>query len=68
MGTYLYQGEIIEYIAADDESSRYLIRTKGNKPLICLGLNPSVANKVLSDATIKRVEKYAEKKDMIQLP
>ena len=54
LGNYKYQGEIFEYIAEDDESSRYLIRTKGNKPLICLGLNPSYANKFQSDLTIKK--------------
>ena len=29
MRIYLYQGEITEYIIADDESSRYLIKNQG---------------------------------------
>ncbi|HHV33596.1 MAG TPA: DUF1643 domain-containing protein [Acholeplasma sp.] len=50
-------------MASSDESSRYLIKTKGTKPLICLGLNPSVANDTQSDLTILRVETYAEIND-----
>jgi len=61
MANYRYKGVVDQYIAANDESSRYLIKTKGIKPLICLGLNPSTANRTQSDLTIRRVETYAEK-------
>jgi hypothetical protein len=59
--TFKYKGAIDEYLASKDtnETSRFLIRTKGDNPLICLGLNPSTANKDESDSTINRVEEYA---------
>jgi hypothetical protein len=58
MVTRKYDGEIIEYIG--DKDARFLIRTKGEKTLICLGLNPSIANDVYSDPTILKVERLAK--------
>lgn len=59
MRKYKYKGEIEIYNATDDESSRFIIKTRGSKPLIFLGLNPSTANKEDSDATINKIEEYA---------
>jgi len=56
-----YKGVVSEYRATEDETTRYLIRTAGDNPLICLGLNPSKANKINSDQTICRVEEYAKR-------
>lgn len=41
-----------------DNSERYVLGEKGNKPLIFIGLNPSTATSEKSDPTIKRIQNY----------
>ncbi|MBR4132600.1 MAG: DUF1643 domain-containing protein [Oscillospiraceae bacterium] len=38
---------------------RYILGTKGNKPLICIGINPSTAEPGNLDPTLKSVERIA---------
>jgi len=42
-----------------DNSSRYILGTKGEKPLICFGVNPSTAEPGKLDSTMKSVERIA---------
>ena len=39
---------------------RFVLGTRGNKPLICIGLNPSTALPDALDMTLKKVEHYAK--------
>lgn len=43
-----------------DRKNRYLLGTRGNKSLICCGVNPSYASPEDLDPTMKRVESFAE--------
>ena len=38
---------------------RYILGTKGKKPLICIGINPSTAEPDNLDNTLKSVERIA---------
>ena len=38
---------------------RYILGTKGNNPLICIGINPSTARPDALDPTLKSVERIA---------
>jgi len=44
-----------------DNSARFVLGINGNNPLVCFGINPSVARPDLPDPTLQRVEKYAYK-------
>lgn len=46
-----------------DNNRRFVLGTKGQKPLVVIGLNPSYADKERSDRTITRVQVYAERHD-----
>lgn len=39
---------------------RYILGTRGNKPLICIGINPSTAKPDQLDNTLKSVERIAQ--------
>ena len=43
------------------DTERYVLGTKGKKPLIVIGINPSIANEETSDNTISRVMGYAQR-------
>ena len=43
------------------DTERYVLGTKGNNPLIVIGINPSIANEETSDNTISRVMGYAQR-------
>lgn len=47
------------YIKEDDNKVRYVLGYKGNKTLICLGINPSTAEPNKLDNTLKSVERIA---------
>ena len=40
------------------ETERFVLGTKGEKTLIVIGINPSIANEETSDKTISRVVEY----------
>ena len=40
-------------------STRYILGTRGEKPLICVGINPSTARPGALDPTLKSVERIA---------
>lgn len=44
-----------------DEKVRYVLKKEGTNPLIVLGVNPSTADKVSTDATITRVRGFADR-------
>jgi hypothetical protein len=44
----------------NDNSTRYVLGTKGNLPLICFGINPSTAEPESLDKTLKSVERIAQ--------
>ena len=44
-----------------DAARRYLLGTEGLRPLVILGLNPSVADKEKADRTITRISEYAKR-------
>lgn len=60
--SYNYNSKVVDYLASEDrfESSRYYIKTKGEKSIICIGLNPSTADMERSDLTINRIEEFAK--------
>lgn len=47
------------YINSDDNSSRYVLGTKGQHPLFCFGINPSTAEPNALDATLRNVQNIA---------
>ncbi len=51
------------YVNNEDNSIRYVLGTKGVKPLICFGINPSTAEPNNLDPTLKKVEKIALNND-----
>jgi serine/threonine protein phosphatase 1 len=46
---------------SEDNSLRYVLGTKGNNPLVVLGLNPSTADDKKSDPTVTKVMGFAER-------
>ncbi|HCY36828.1 MAG: hypothetical protein DKM50_13585 [Candidatus Margulisiibacteriota bacterium] len=46
------------YEHTPDNKARFILGEKGNKPLICIGINPSTATPANLDKTAKRVQKY----------
>ena len=58
---YQYKNIVIKCDTTPDDSSRFVLQTKGINPLICIGLNPSKANRIESDLTMNRLENYANK-------
>ena len=47
-------------VAEDDNAARYILGTKGQKTLCCLGINPSTAAPYEPDPTIRSVERIAK--------
>ena len=47
------------YVPCEYKNYRYILGTKGNKPLICIGINPSTAKPNDLDNTLKSVERIA---------
>jgi hypothetical protein len=43
----------------EDNTVRYILGTKGKKPLLCFGINPSTAEPEKLDNTLKSVERVA---------
>ena len=43
------------YVNNDDNTSRYVLGTKGDKPVLCFGINPSTAEPNNLDPTLKNV-------------
>ncbi len=48
------------YKTSDDNTSRFILGTKGKKTIFVLGINPSTAEPNIPDQTIKSVERIAE--------
>jgi len=46
-----------------ENTARFVLGTAGANPLICFGINPSVAEPDKLDPTLKRIQKYAEKQN-----
>ena len=43
------------YVVNDDNSARYILGEKGDSPILCIGINPSIATSEKPDMTIKSV-------------
>ncbi len=54
-----YDHEKWLYIPCEYGEYRYILGTKGKKPLICIGVNPSTAHPGALDNTLKSVERIA---------
>lgn len=54
----IYKKKPAKYL--HDQTNRYALGSIEQKPLVIFGLNPSTATDILSDRTIKRVEKLAD--------
>ena len=54
-----YDGERWLYVPCKYSEYRYILGTKGNNPLICIGINPSTAAPDNLDNTLKSVERIA---------
>lgn len=52
--SWIYETEI-------NNTARYVLGEKGEKPLICIGVNPSTAEPDKLDPTPKRVKSFAER-------
>lgn len=48
------------YANNEDNTSRYLLGTKGKSPILCFGINPSTAEPNATDNTIRKVAKISE--------
>jgi len=48
------------YDISPDNQSRFTLGTFGKRPLFVIGLNPSTANDIVPDRTIKKVMTFAE--------
>jgi hypothetical protein len=48
-----------EYISSQDESLRFLVGTKGDRPLFAIGLNPNTATQYITDNTVAKAENLA---------
>jgi len=44
-----------------DNTARFVLGSKGDKPLFAIGLNPSTADEKKSDPTMRKVEGFAKK-------
>ncbi len=51
------------YANNEDNSSRYLLGTEGERPIFCFGINPSTAEPNAVDNTIRKVTKISEHND-----
>ena len=58
-GCHGYDGEKWIYVPHEYREYRYLLGTRGKKPLICIGINPSTAAPDDLDNTLKSVERIA---------
>ncbi len=47
------------YVPCQYEEYRYILATRGEKPLICVGINPSTARPEALDNTLKSVQRIA---------
>lgn len=47
------------YLNNKEDSSRFVLGTEGNNPVVCIGVNPSTASPECLDNTIKSVERIA---------
>jgi hypothetical protein len=47
------------YERAVDGSARFVLGTAGQNPLVCFGINPSIATPDALDPTVKRVRRFA---------
>lgn len=47
------------YVPSKYEEYRYILATRGEKPLVCIGINPSTARPGALDNTLKSVERIA---------
>ncbi len=56
---YSYDEEKWLYVQTPDKSNRFVLGTKGNNPLFCIGVNPSTASPHNLDPTLKNVERFA---------
>lgn len=59
-GTTDYDKDKWLYVPDTYSEYRYILGTKGKKPLICIGINPSTARPDALDNTLKSVERIAE--------
>lgn len=50
------------YRCNEKDTFRYLMGNYGENILLCIGINPSTANKEEADATITRLDRYCEDK------
>lgn len=56
-----YTGKYDDDYAEDVRlNARYVLRTSGEKPLICIGVNPNTATDEVSDPTIREVLEYGD--------
>ena len=54
-----YDREKWLYVPDAYDEYRYILGTRGNRPLICIGINPSTARPDALDNTLKSVERIA---------
>lgn len=54
-----YDREKWLYVPDTYDEYRYILGTKGEKPLVCIGINPSLARPDALDNTLKSVERIA---------
>lgn len=47
------------YVPSDDSTARFVLGTEGQKPLVCFGINPSIAVPSKLDPTVTRVRNIA---------
>ena len=59
----IYDKEKWIYENDQDNQIRYVLGTKGTKPLLCFGINPSTAKPDNLDNTLKSVERLARSND-----
>ncbi len=55
-----YDRERWLYVPDTYDEYRYILGTKGKKPLVCIGINPSLARPDALDNTLKSVERIAQ--------
>ena len=53
------------YVNNDDNTSRYVLGTKGDKPVFCFGINPSTAEPNNLDPTLKMLVPFLSAMVMI---
>ena len=51
----------IDKMIGDENTHRYVLASKGIKPLVVIGVNPSTANEHKPDPTIRKVMGFAER-------